>query len=186
MLANTGSLVDTGYVFDGWNTAANGSGTSYSAGATLTIAADTVLYAQWSTAPQYTLTYDGNGNTAGSPPSDPSSPYYSGTSATVLANSGNLVDTGYVFGGWNTAANGSGTAYAAGADLHTECRHGPLRRVDADALTTFVAALVTLGARECSRPARHKHRADQSPTAAATSPGNPLRRTAVAQSRTTR
>ena len=115
VLANTGGLVDTGYVFDGWNTAANGSGTSYSAGATLTIAADTVLYAQWSTAPQYSLTYDGNGNTAGSPPSDPSSPYYSGTSATVLANSGNLIDTGYTFGGWNTAANGSGTAYAAGA-----------------------------------------------------------------------
>ncbi|HTT59323.1 MAG TPA: InlB B-repeat-containing protein, partial [Acidimicrobiales bacterium] len=66
---------------------------------------------------QYTLTYSGNGNTAGSAPSDPSRPYYSGTSATVLANTGNLVDTGYTFGGWNSAANGSGTSYSAGATL---------------------------------------------------------------------
>ena len=117
VLANTGNLVDTGYTFGGWNTAANGSGTSYSAGATLTVSADTVLYAQWSAAPQYTLTYDGNGDTGGSAPTDPSSPYYSGTSATVLANTGNLVDTGYTFGGWNTAANGSGTSYSAGATL---------------------------------------------------------------------
>ena len=37
----------TGYTFSGWNTAANGSGTSYAAGATFTINANTTLYAQW-------------------------------------------------------------------------------------------------------------------------------------------
>ena len=34
-------------VFNGWNTAANGSGTSYSAGNTFTITENTTLYAQW-------------------------------------------------------------------------------------------------------------------------------------------
>jgi uncharacterized repeat protein (TIGR02543 family) len=47
VLGNTGSLIKTGYAFTGWNTAANGSGTTYSPGATFTITANTVLYAQW-------------------------------------------------------------------------------------------------------------------------------------------
>ena len=37
-----------GYVFKGWNTAADGSGVSYAAGSTFTDNADTTLYAQWS------------------------------------------------------------------------------------------------------------------------------------------
>ncbi len=48
MLGNTGVLLDTGYLFAGWNTQANGQGTSYSAGATFEVLANTVLYAQWS------------------------------------------------------------------------------------------------------------------------------------------
>jgi len=35
------------YTFDGWNTAADGSGTSYADGASITLTADTTLYAQW-------------------------------------------------------------------------------------------------------------------------------------------
>jgi hypothetical protein len=48
VLANTGSLVKTGKVFSGWNTAADGSGTTYQPAALLAIAmADIVLYARW-------------------------------------------------------------------------------------------------------------------------------------------
>jgi hypothetical protein len=48
VLANTGSLAKTGKVFSGWNTAADGSGTTYQPAALLTIAtADIVLYARW-------------------------------------------------------------------------------------------------------------------------------------------
>ena len=36
-----------GYTFSGWNTAADGKGTSYLAGTTFTITEDTTLYAQW-------------------------------------------------------------------------------------------------------------------------------------------
>ena len=44
---NSNALVKSGYAFNGWNTAANGSGVSYAAGSTLTITADTTLYAKW-------------------------------------------------------------------------------------------------------------------------------------------
>jgi len=47
VLGNTGSLAKTGYTFDGWNTANDGSGTSYNAGATFEITAATTLYAKW-------------------------------------------------------------------------------------------------------------------------------------------
>ncbi len=50
VLGNTGSLVLTNQTFFGWNTAANGSGTSYAPGATFTMPGTAVtLYAQWTT-----------------------------------------------------------------------------------------------------------------------------------------
>jgi parallel beta-helix repeat protein len=61
----------------------------------------------------YTVTYNGNGNTSGSVPTDGSSPYNSGSTVTVLGNTGSLVKTGYKFSSWNTATNGTGTTYAA-------------------------------------------------------------------------
>ena len=49
VLTNSGGLALSGYSFDGWNTAANGAGTSYSVGATFKMGpADVTLYAQWS------------------------------------------------------------------------------------------------------------------------------------------
>ncbi|MFD0958138.1 RCC1 domain-containing protein [Paenibacillus chungangensis] len=48
VLGNTGSLSRTGYTFAGWNTAADGSGTSYTPGDAFTMGAGNVtLYAQW-------------------------------------------------------------------------------------------------------------------------------------------
>jgi hypothetical protein len=47
VLGNIGSLVKTGFTFNGWNTAANGSGTPYSPANTFTINVITILYAQW-------------------------------------------------------------------------------------------------------------------------------------------
>ena len=67
--------------------------------------------------PLYTLTYDGNDNTGGSVPTDSNSPYLSGSTVTVLGNTGSLVKTGYSFSGWNTAAEGTGTDYVADATL---------------------------------------------------------------------
>ena len=46
----SGTLAKTGYSFSGWNTAANGTGTSYNPAATFAITADTTLYATWAAA----------------------------------------------------------------------------------------------------------------------------------------
>ena len=62
----------------------------------------------------YTVTYNGNGNTSGSVPSD-SNAYEAGAMVTVLGNTGSLVRTGYTFAGWNTAASGFGTNRAIGS-----------------------------------------------------------------------
>lgn len=48
VMGNTGNLAKTGYDFSGWNAAKDGSGTSYAAGASLTMgSADLTLYARW-------------------------------------------------------------------------------------------------------------------------------------------
>ena len=44
---NANTFTRKGYNFKGWNTAANGTGTSYADGATVNLTADTTLYAQW-------------------------------------------------------------------------------------------------------------------------------------------
>ena len=66
-------------------------------------------------APTFSVTYNGNGSTGGSVPTDDNS-YTCGDDATVLGV-GTLVKAGYSFNGWNTEANGSGTPYAAGATI---------------------------------------------------------------------
>ncbi|WP_341279729.1 InlB B-repeat-containing protein [Paenibacillus sp. FSL H8-0537] len=112
---NTGSLVKTGHTFAGWNTASNGTGTAYAANATFGMgAANVTLYAQWTVNPTYTVTYNGNGSTGGTVPTD-SNPYEQHATVTVRGNTGSLVKTGHTFAGWNTASNGTGTAYAANA-----------------------------------------------------------------------
>jgi uncharacterized repeat protein (TIGR02543 family) len=116
VLGNTANLARTGYTFSGWNTGANGTGTAYAAGNTFKIGGDVTLYAQWKPSGaltgSYTVTYDGNDASGGTPPAGNS--YASGSTVTVLGNIANLARTGYTFSGWNTAANGTGTAYAAG------------------------------------------------------------------------
>ena len=51
-VANTiplNSLTRTGYAFNGWNTASDGSGTAYATGSTITPSGNVTLYAQWKT-----------------------------------------------------------------------------------------------------------------------------------------
>ncbi|PKH00971.1 choice-of-anchor Q domain-containing protein [Paraglaciecola sp. MB-3u-78] len=64
----------------------------------------------------YHLTYDGNGHSGGDVPVDGSS-YYYGTRVNISANTGTLSKDGYVFAGWNTATDGTGSRYAEGATL---------------------------------------------------------------------
>lgn len=114
---NTGALVKTGYTFDGWNTALDGSGTSYNTGAAFTTNGDTTLYAKW-LPDTYTVQYDANGATAGTSPSDQIKTH--DVNITVQGNSGNLLRTGYTFTGWNTRAEGDGTNYNIGASFSSD------------------------------------------------------------------
>ena len=108
----TPSFANPGYSFSGWNTASNGSGTSYSDGSTYSFTSDLGLYAQWTANASLAVNFVDNGGTgAVAPLSAPS-----GTSVVLPGGSG-LSDPGYTFTGWNTQANGSGTAYAVGSTI---------------------------------------------------------------------
>ncbi|TKI48052.1 InlB B-repeat-containing protein [Lysinibacillus tabacifolii] len=112
---NSGNLVREGYIFTGWNTQADGKGTTYQANDVFPIGtADVMLYAQW-TKPNtstYTVIYHANGATSGTVPQD-NTHYQENKTVTVQGNSGNLVREGYIFAGWNTQADGKGTTYQA-------------------------------------------------------------------------
>jgi uncharacterized repeat protein (TIGR02543 family) len=105
LTANT--FTRMGYSFSGWNTNAGGTGTAYADGAIYPFSADATLYAQWTTLPNHTVTFNNNGG--------------SGTMANQVANIptaltlNTFTRSGYNFAGWNTLANGTGTAYANGA-----------------------------------------------------------------------
>lgn len=58
----------------------------------------------------YIVTYDGNGKTGGSVPTDSTS-YNANASVTVKGNTGSLVKDGYTFAGWTLNSSGTGTVY---------------------------------------------------------------------------
>jgi len=62
-IASGSGLSRTGFTFSGWNTASDGSGTSYAVNSTFTFDADTTLYAQW-TVNNYTITFNSAGGSA--------------------------------------------------------------------------------------------------------------------------
>ena len=65
----------------------------------------------------YALTYMGNGATGGSVPADSGTNWIYDTVVTLHGNTGGLARPGHTFAGWNTQADGSGTAYAPGATV---------------------------------------------------------------------
>jgi uncharacterized repeat protein (TIGR02543 family) len=54
----------------------------------------------------YSVTYNGNGNTGGTVPTD-NNAYASGATVTVLGNPNGLTLSGYTFGGWSLTQNGT-------------------------------------------------------------------------------
>ncbi len=107
---NEGSLARTGYLFDGWQDAR---GARYTPGAVINVYGDLSLSPAWQKL--YKVQYAGMAD-RGSPPKDPA--YYpEGASAAVLDNEGELRRIGFVFAGWNTSPDGTGTGYAPGERL---------------------------------------------------------------------
>jgi len=114
-LSAAGTLERFGYTFAGWNTSAEGDGTAYDEGASVTMTANLTLFAKWNVAPSLTVIYKGNGSTSGNPPVD-NGVYTSGQSATVLG-AGSLLRAGYEFVEWNTDENGIGDTYNVDSKL---------------------------------------------------------------------
>lgn len=109
LLGNVNSLEKTGYSFFSWNTQADGNGINYFESSSFNISSDVTLYTKWIAT--YSVTYDGNGNTTGTAPTD--SNLYSSDVSVSISNPGDLVKSGYIFDGWNTASDGSGYSYSA-------------------------------------------------------------------------
>jgi uncharacterized repeat protein (TIGR02543 family) len=107
-----GGFTNGSNTFGGWNTAFDGTGIYYPQGSNLTMPyANTTLWAQWynPAGTNYQVIYDGNTSTSGTAPATVN--YKSGQGVGISDNTGSLAKTGSTFYGWNTSANGSGTAY---------------------------------------------------------------------------
>ena len=104
------------YDFVKWNTAADGSGTSYNPGASYTGNAALKLYAIWALA-GHNITFNANGG-SGAPAT-----IFKNANATITIPSTIPTRTGYNFLGWATSANGAvvyqpGDSYSTNAALN--------------------------------------------------------------------
>ena len=113
-VAGQGNLSYYGYIFTGWNTDSEGYGETYTAGSSMRVYEDTILYAQWvDSSSLSTVTYDANGAYGQAPASQTVA---MGSYITV-AGQENLYYPSYIFTGWNTNPYGYGTTYDAGSSL---------------------------------------------------------------------
>lgn len=102
-IANQGTLERVGYTFAGWNTAADGLGVSYAAGAIIPlVTSDIKLYPKWMPP---AVTYDNQSATTSQVGGSTS---YIPQSSIALIPTTAPIRTGYTFGGWFTGPAGSG------------------------------------------------------------------------------
>jgi uncharacterized repeat protein (TIGR02543 family) len=98
--------VRDGYRFDGWNTAADGLGTAFTA--STSVSGNITVHAKW-TGNTYTVTFRMNDGTD----KVHETKTVAVPATTLAAFPVNPSRDGHNFGGWNTAANGSGTPFTA-------------------------------------------------------------------------
>jgi YVTN family beta-propeller protein len=96
------------YTFNGWNTAANGSGTAYANNASYPFITSTTLYAQWGLT-GVTDSYSYVAGTGGSGTAPTPGTGADGTTITLAANT--FANSGHTFAGWSDGT----TTYAAGS-----------------------------------------------------------------------
>ena len=106
--ANTFTYED--YKFSEWNTEPDGSGTSYTNHESIyniaSVGDVVTLYAQWIPATHYYVHFDANGGSG-----DMANQRFTYEGAPASLNANEFTKTDYMFMGWNTAADGSGTPY---------------------------------------------------------------------------
>lgn len=127
------SPVRDGADFEEWNTSKDGSGDGYAPGDPISISADTVLYAMYSS----TVSYDPNGGTGAV---DPSS-VMTGSSVPLKDNA--FHSRGRTFLCWNTSPDGTGTDLYGGmpftvpGHITLYAKWGPWTILNATVGTTF-------------------------------------------------
>jgi uncharacterized repeat protein (TIGR02543 family) len=105
---NPNEFTRSNYTFNGWNTAANGSGFAYPEGAIFSFQEDTTLYAQWQQiVATYRVTFYGNGASGGTTASQ-------SASASTPLNLNGFTRTGYNFLGWHTNYSSGSASYLDG------------------------------------------------------------------------
>jgi uncharacterized repeat protein (TIGR02543 family) len=100
-----------GYTFAGWWTGTNGTGTEFIASTPVT--ADITVYANWSTNPVNTVTYNSDGGT------DVGIQHAMSSGGTVGTLPAAPTKAGYIFGGWYTAVGGGGSQFFASTPVTT-------------------------------------------------------------------
>ena len=109
-LNNGSALTKEGYTFSGWNTEADGKGTTYTSipdSLFTSLNGELTLYAQWEVN-KVTVSYNRN---TGSGSNFSKTYNYADENKQVDAGSA-FTKTGYTLVGWNTQADGKGTSYA--------------------------------------------------------------------------
>ena len=111
-LPSPSTMSRPGYVFTGWNTVADGSGTAFGSSSTMVLSGPMTLYAQWRQLPAASVRFVLNGARG----SVPAISAYNGAVET-LPSPPALARPGYIFTGWNTRANGTGSMFASGVSM---------------------------------------------------------------------
>lgn len=112
-------FVRPNYTFVGWNTKADGTGKAYAVNDVIALTAENnteTLYAQWIEDPKYdySVIYNANfGENETKADAENASGIYENTFS-IGVNENTFVRENYTFIGWNTEADGTGTAYTAG------------------------------------------------------------------------
>lgn len=117
----------SGYGFSGWNEAADGSGTSYADGESITITGNKTLYAQWAAMYSYTITWG-----------DLSSFTYTAPSYEWDAESMSYVQTNTSTAGWSSSNSPSVTVTNHSTTLPV---HGELTFVKDASITEWVPGM---------------------------------------------
>jgi len=102
ILPSGAGLSRPGFVFDGWNTNAAGTGITHEAGSPFTPPGNITLFARW--VPLFIITFNANSGTGLPPPAQTV-----GQGSSIILPRGDMIfRSGYAFDGWNERSDGMG------------------------------------------------------------------------------
>lgn len=102
--ANSLNLTRTGYKFKGWALTSSAKSAKYSDGESITIAADTTVYAVWDKIVTYTITYNANGGTISGSTTITVTGTESEGAVHTLKTSSTASRSGYVLSAWSSGS----------------------------------------------------------------------------------